>query len=64
MGLFSPLACDVCFPILGLKRIDEALVEATKLGGQLDLICNVRSALAITDADRLFDPEHVGQIGP
>jgi hypothetical protein len=64
MRLLSPLACNVCLPVLGLERIDETLVEAAELSSQLHLVSDVGSALAITDADRLFDPEHVGQIGP
>lgn len=64
MRLLLPLACDIGLPVLGLECIDETFVEAAELSGQLDLVSDVWSALAITDADRLFDPKHVGQIGP
>lgn len=58
------LSCQVDFVVVDLKSIDEALVEAKKFLAELDLVRDVRDSLRISDANRLLDPNHIGQIDP
>ena len=58
------LACNVRLPVFGLECVDEALVETTEFGSKLDLVGNVGRSLRVTNANRLFDPKHIGQVGP
>lgn len=54
------LAGDVGRGALEAERVDEVAPEADELEAELDFVGDVGRALAVADADGLFDPDHVG----
>jgi hypothetical protein len=57
------LSSDVDLTVLKVKGLHEVLPEAKELGCYFDLIGSCWFALRKTSADRLFNPNSVGQIG-
>lgn len=57
-------SCDVHFALLEAKGLHKVLPEASELLSKFHLISDVRSSLCVANTDRLFNPDHVGQVGP
>lgn len=58
------LACEVHFAVVNFECVDEVFVEADELLAQFYFVRDVRLALRETYADRLFNPEHIGEVDP
>lgn len=55
---------NIDFSVLQIEEVHKVLPEGEELGGDIELISSVCSALREARAHGLIDEDHVGEVGP